>query len=61
MNERKTKPGACIADIPDVTLKIKARKLRIDQLMTEMAHDLDKIVSLLDEIKELEQCIGKTS
>lgn len=52
MQPIRTRPGYCIADIPDVTLKIKAREDRIAHLELEKLCIQDKIDIMKHEIEE---------
>jgi hypothetical protein len=54
-----TRPGFCIADIPDTDLKIKARMQRIEHLELEKICIQDKIDIMKHEIEELNTILDK--
>jgi hypothetical protein len=54
-----SKPGGCIADISDTSLKIKARTQRIDHLELEKITIQDKIDIMKHEIEELNAMLDK--
>lgn len=59
MTEPKTRPGLCMADIPDIRKKIKAREDRVDHLEMEIFHIRDKITIIKHEIDEYREMLKK--
>jgi hypothetical protein len=54
-----SRPGSCIADIPDTDMKIKARMQRIEHLELEKICIQDKIDIMKHEIEELNAMLDK--